>query len=125
MIARMWRGVTRASSADEYTRYIEETGLRAYGETPGNMGSFILRRPADDTVSSSPDTDGVPLTEFLVLSFWESMDAVRRFAGPTPETAVFYPQDDQYLVRRGLTVDHYEVVARGAEGGWRKAEGGS
>jgi heme-degrading monooxygenase HmoA len=104
MIARTWRGVTRAADADRYAKYIEETGLRAYGETPGNMGSFILRKAEGGGAEAT--------TEFLVLSFWESMDAVKRFAGPTPETAVFYPEDDAYLVRRDLTVEHYEVVAR-------------
>jgi hypothetical protein len=40
------------------------------------------------------------------------MDAVKRFAGPVPEKARFYPEDDAYLVRRDLTVDHFEVVVR-------------
>ena len=118
MIARTWRGVTRARNADEYTKYIEETGLRAYGETPGNMGSFILRRPADDTVSSSPDAAGVPLTEFLVLSFWESMDAVRAFAGENPDRSVYYPEDEHFLLQMEALVRHYDVaeqIAAGAE----------
>jgi heme-degrading monooxygenase HmoA len=108
MIARIWHGVTRTADADRYARYIEETGLRAQAETPGNMGSFILRRPADGADGESRDT------EFVVLSLWESLDAIRRFAGETPETAVFYPEDDAYLVRRDLTVQHYEVAAKTA-----------
>jgi heme-degrading monooxygenase HmoA len=52
------------------------------------------------------------MTELLVVSFWESMDAVKRFAGPRPDQAVFYPEDEQYLVRRDLAVDHFEVVVR-------------
>jgi len=46
------------------------------------------------------------------VSFWDSMEAVKRFAGPVPETAVFYPDDERYLVRRDLSVDHFEVVVR-------------
>jgi heme-degrading monooxygenase HmoA len=104
MIARTWRGATRAADAARYAAYIEATGLRAYAATPGNLGAFILQRPAEDLAG--------PLTEVLVLSFWESMEAVARFAGPDATRAVFYPEDDRYLVRRDLTVDHYDVVAR-------------
>ena len=103
MITRMWRGTTRAADAETYARYIEETGIRAYGETPGNKGALLLTRPAGA---------GGDETEFLVVSFWESMDAVKKFAGPTPETAVFYPEDDRFLVDRDRTVAHYEVVSR-------------
>lgn len=104
MIVRTWRGATRAADADRYVEYIDGTGLRAYSETAGNLGSFILRRPAV--------VDGEPVMEFLVISFWESEDAVKRFAGADPSTAVFYPEDDAFLVRRDLTVDHYDVAAR-------------
>jgi hypothetical protein len=38
------------------------------------------------------------------------MDAVRRFAGPAPERAVFYPDDDRYLIQRDEHVDHYDVA---------------
>jgi heme-degrading monooxygenase HmoA len=104
MIARTWRGVTHAADAHRYADYVEATGLRAFAETPGNLGALLLRRPVDEA--------GTPSTEFLVVSFWDSMDAVKRFAGPTPEKAVFYPEDDAYLVRRELSVDHYEVVVK-------------
>src|SRR5688572_5243432 len=104
MIARTWRGVTRAVDSERYAAYVESTGLRAFAETPGNLGSLLLRRPVDG--------DGAPATEFMVVSFWESMDAVKRFAGPEPSKAVFYPEDEGYLVSRELTVEHYEVVVR-------------
>jgi heme-degrading monooxygenase HmoA len=104
MIARTWRGVTRTTDSDRYAKYVEDTGLRAYSETPGNLGALLLRRPVGDANEAN--------TEFLVVSFWDSMDAVKRFAGAVPEKAVFYPEDDQYLVRRDLSVDHFEVVVR-------------
>lgn len=104
MIARTWRGVTRAADSDRYAEYIEATGLRSFAETPGNLGALLLRRPTTET--------GEPGTEFLVVSFWDSLDAVKRFAGDVPEKARFYPEDDEYLVRRDLTVEHFEVVVR-------------
>ena len=50
------------------------------------------------------------VAEFLVVSFWESMEAVRGFAGDDAETAVYYPEDDEYLLEREPGVAHYEVV---------------
>ena len=104
MIARTWRGVTRAADADRYADYVEATGMRAFSETAGNRGALLMRRPMH--------AEGEAATEFLVISFWESTDAVKRFAGSEPSRAVFYPEDDAYLVRREVTVDHFEIVAR-------------
>jgi heme-degrading monooxygenase HmoA len=98
MIARVWRGWTRSEDEDLYTRYVIETGMNASLATEGNRGIQVLRR-----------TDG-ERTEFVTITLWESFEAVRRFAGEEPERAVFYPEDDRYLVDRELTVTHYEIV---------------
>ena len=97
MIARTWRGWTRAEDADDYVAYLRETGMQAYRTTPGNQGAWILRRRQGDRV------------EFVTLSFWDSMEAVRGFAGSDPTRAVFYPEDDRFLVEREETVDHFEL----------------
>jgi heme-degrading monooxygenase HmoA len=97
MIARLWRGSTRDVDAEAYVEYLRNTGLKEYRETPGNLGAWVLWRIVDGRA------------EFLTLSLWESRDAVRRFAGDDIDRAVFYPEDDRYLVDRGLTVSHYEV----------------
>ena len=97
MIARMWRGWTSADDADAYVAYVEQTGIKEYRATPGNRGAWILRRVQDDRA------------EFLTLSFWDSLDAIREFAGEDVEQAVFYPDDDRYLVDRELRVAHYHI----------------
>ena len=99
MIARTWWGATRAEDADAYLAYLEATGLRAYRATPGNRGAYALRRLADGRA------------EFLLVSLWTSMDAVRAFAGPDVERAVFYPEDDRFLVARDAHVVHHEVAS--------------
>ena len=48
-------------------------------------------------------------TEVVTLSFWTSLDAVRAFAGDDVSAAVFYPEDDRFLVDRERTVTHHEV----------------
>ena len=98
MIARTWRGFTSAADADAYAAYVRRAGIPPYLATPGNRGAFIFRRVLDGEA------------EFLVLSLWDSMDAVRAFAGPVPERAVFYPEDARFLTRFDQHVDHFEVV---------------
>lgn len=97
MIARIWRGAVRTDDADEYVAYVRATGIDEYLSTPGNKGAWILRRPQ------------AALTEIVTLSLWEDMDAVKAFAGDEPTRAVYYPEDDRFLVERGALVEHYEV----------------
>ena len=98
MIARTWAGATRASDADAYLDYLHATGLAEYRATPGNRGVLALRRIAGDRA------------EFLLLTLWESEEAIRRFAGDDIERAVFYPEDDRYLIARDEKVRHYQMV---------------
>ena len=98
MIARIWRGVVRAQDAGAYAAYIRQTGLDGYQQTPGNRGAWLLRRIEGDRA------------EFITLSFWESRQAIEGFAGQDIERAVYYPEDDKFLVERDLTVRHYEIV---------------
>lgn len=100
MIARSWRGFTRAADAEGYLEYLHATGLREYRGTAGNLGVLALRRIEGERA------------EFLLVTLWESEAAVRRFAGDDPERAVFYPEDDRFLLERDERVRHYEVVAR-------------
>lgn len=98
MMARTWRGATRAEDADAYVEYLEKTGFSEYRATPGNRGVLGLRRMAGDKA------------EFLLVTLWESEEAIRRFAGEDIERAVFYPEDDRFLVERDEHVNHFEVV---------------
>jgi len=97
VIARIWRGATREETADEYVEYLRRTGLKEYRQTPGNRGAYVLRRILGDRA------------EFVTLSFWDSEESIRAFAGEDIEKAVFYPEDDRFLVAREPTAEHYEV----------------
>ena len=98
MIARMWRGAVRRDDADAYAEYIANTGMAAYRSTPGNQGAWMLRRDVGDR------------SEIVTFSLWDSQDSIRAFAGDDMDQAVFYPEDDRFLVERDRTVRHYEVV---------------
>jgi hypothetical protein len=55
-------------------------------------------------------------TEFVTFTLWDSVDAIRALAGDDIETAVYYPEDDRYLIERDLTVSHYEVAGHAGAG---------
>ena len=98
MIARTWRGAVRADDAEAYAAYIRDTGLAGYVATPGNLGAWLMYRIEGDRA------------EVQTLSLWTSMDAIAGFAGDDVERAVFYPEDDRYLVERDLIARHWVVA---------------
>ena len=102
MIARIWRGAVAQADGDAYADYVAETGLAGYTSTEGNRGAWLLRRDVGDK------------TEVVTLSMWDSMEKIKAFAGEDPEVAVFYPEDDRFLIERDEFVSHY-VVDRHAE----------
>jgi heme-degrading monooxygenase HmoA len=97
VIARMWSGAVRAGRGDEYAAYLDRTGKRDCRATPGNRGVLILRRDRADE------------TEFVFVSLWESMDAIRSFAGDDVERARYYPEDRNFLLALAPTVRHYDL----------------
>lgn len=101
MIARMWRGWVATGRTAAYVDYIERTGLAAYRQTAGNLGAQMWTRDLGDG-----------RTEVTTVSWWESLDHIRGFAGDDIGRAVFYPEDDEYLVDRETTVTHHEVARR-------------
>jgi heme-degrading monooxygenase HmoA len=98
MIARTWRGATKAEDAETYLAYLHQTGFADFRKVDGNRGALALRRIVDGRA------------EFVVTSFWESEQAIRDFAGHDIEQAVFYPEDERFLIERDERVSHYEVV---------------
>jgi len=98
MIARQWIGETRESDADTYRKYLEETGMSEIRTTKGNKGVWLLRRLHDGKA------------EFVVLSLWDSLEAIKSFAGPEYEKARYYPEDQRFLLRLDPHVTHYEVL---------------
>jgi hypothetical protein len=77
---------------------VQRTGIEGYERTPGNRGAWLMWRVDGDQA------------EFVTMSLWESRDVVEGFAGQDIERAVFYPEDDHFLIERDLVVRHYEVA---------------
>jgi antibiotic biosynthesis monooxygenase (ABM) superfamily enzyme len=97
VIARVWRGATLAEHGAEYAAYLEQTGMRSAREIPGARGTLVLRR------------ERAGYAEFETILLFDSMSDVTAFAGDEHDAAVFFPEDDRYLVERDLEVRHYEV----------------
>jgi heme-degrading monooxygenase HmoA len=98
LIARIWRGTTLAGKAEEYTHYLCEAGVRKMAAIPGNRGIQMVR------------CVGAELAEFQILSYWDSLDAVRRFAGEDYEKVRHLPRDPEYMVGPKPTVRHFELL---------------
>ena len=104
-VLRVWRGSTRTADADTYVAYMTKTGFAGLRSTPGNLGVLGLRRVLGDR------------TEHVVMSLWASQEAIHGFAGEEIGRAVFYPDDDRFLVDKDEHVDHFEVSFKD---GWEK-----
>lgn len=100
MIARIWQGRTRPGMGKAYYDYLKQTGLKEYRKTEGFREVLVLRREIGDE------------TEYLLVTLWDSMEAIRKFAGPDPERAVYYPEDSRYFPEQemGPDVKHYDVL---------------
>jgi heme-degrading monooxygenase HmoA len=99
MIARTWHGAVPADKADAYHEYLLESGVPDYQRTPGNRGVYVFRRVEGETA------------HFLLLTLWDSLDAIRAFAGPDVERAKYYPEDEAFLMELEPSVTHYDVLA--------------
>ena len=99
MIFRKWTGRIRTTDADTYIQYSRDTGGDEYAATEGNLGYQILLRDLGDGSS-----------EVSTVSWWRDLDAVKRFAGEDYERAVYYPEDDRYLLERPDRVEHHDVI---------------
>lgn len=98
VVARVWHGRTPAAKADEYYEYLREAGVKKILGIEGNLGVQVFRRTEGD------------VTEFTVISYWESLDAIRRYAGDDIEKTRHLPRDPEYLLELEPTVKHHQVV---------------
>jgi heme-degrading monooxygenase HmoA len=98
MITRMWRGWTAEGDADDYERFLRTELFPEVAKLPGFLGARILRRPIAGE------------EEFVTLTSFESLDAVRAFAGEEYETPVIEPEAQRLLSRYEDRALHYELI---------------
>jgi heme-degrading monooxygenase HmoA len=104
VIARVFHGVTTKHKKAGFIRQLERTGLKDFANMRGNKGAYVFAR----------DLGGN--TDFMIVSFWDSIDAVKQFAGVDVEKTRFYLNDEDFMLEFEPKIKHYEVVARVPDG---------
>jgi heme-degrading monooxygenase HmoA len=99
MIARHWRGVARPERADEYVEHLRRVTLPELARIEGFISATIMRRSVAEGI------------EFLIVTFWDSLEAIARFAGPELERAVVPDSVRRMMIEFEPSARHYEVVA--------------
>jgi hypothetical protein len=102
-IARIWRGRTTAARAAEYARYLYEHGIKPLEEKA--LGVQLLR---EDRAGES---------EFVTISYWESVEAMSRFAGADPRRIHHLERDAEFLIELPSGVQVLDIVASGGRTG--------
>jgi len=97
-ISRHWRGIAKPGEADHYIRHLRNETFPKLAGIEGFIKASILRRPVGEN------------TEFLIVTTWRSIEAVRRFAGESASTAVVPPSVQAMMVEYDREVAHYEIV---------------
>ena len=99
MIARHWRGSTSVDDADAYESLLRTKVLPGLEGIDGYRGGYVLRR----------DLPNRQEVEFVVINLFDSIESVRRFAGPDYAVAVFEPEARVLLKQADPTASHFEV----------------
>jgi heme-degrading monooxygenase HmoA len=97
MVARIWHGRTPADKADEYRQYLYEAGVKKIAAIPGNRGVQMM-------VSKTADQG-----EFMVISYWDSIDAIKGYAGEQYTHVHDLPRDQDFLIDKETLVRHFDL----------------
>ena len=98
MITRIWHGYTKPENADAYHQLLTTKILPGIHRVKGYHGTYLLRRDLKEEV------------EFITLTLWDSLDAIREFAGQDYEIAVVPPEARELLTRFDERSAHYETT---------------
>jgi heme-degrading monooxygenase HmoA len=98
MIARTWRGRATREKADDYLHHFETDVVGNLKGIPGNKGAYLLRRAVDGEV------------EFLAVTFWDSIETIKKFSGEDPEAAHIEPEGRAALREFDDFARNYEIV---------------
>jgi heme-degrading monooxygenase HmoA len=98
MVSRHWRGLAKAERADDYVAHLRADTLPQLSKIPGFIDAQILKRAADEGV------------EFLIVTLWDSLQAIQRFAGAHAERAVVPEVVQDMMIDYDHVVRHYEVL---------------
>jgi len=96
-IMRLWHGEVAIEKADEYEKFMIEKAAPDYGSVDGLLKLYFQRRNENK------------VAHFLLVTIWDSLESVKKFAGAKPELAKYYPEDDGFLLEKEKHTTMYEV----------------
>ena len=96
-IMRLWHGEVAIEKADEYEKFMIERAAPDYGSVEGLVKLYFQRK------------DEEKKAHFLLVTIWDCIGSVIKFAGDNPEVAKYYPEDDDFLLEKEKHVSMYEV----------------
>ncbi len=97
-VVRVWRGQAEPRNADAYARHVTTRVFPSLKTIAGHRGAYLLRRPISGRV------------EFLAVTLWDSLEAVKKFAGSDPDVAIVEPEARAVLAEFDEFARHYEVA---------------
>jgi heme-degrading monooxygenase HmoA len=97
MIARIWEGRTSLAKSEAYKKFLLQVAVHDYKSVKGLLGLQFLQREENNEV------------RFTLITFWPSIEVIKKFAGADYEKAKYYPNDHEYLLEFPEKVKHYEV----------------
>jgi heme-degrading monooxygenase HmoA len=105
MIAREWKCLCPRRHREGFLKHLERTGVREAKATPGYKGHQVLERLCDACPTGQSSN-----IEIALVTYWDSWQAVRAFAGDDPEHALLYPGDERFEIIPDKHVRHYDVL---------------
>ncbi len=100
-VMRIWHGRVPIDKADNYERFLVERAVPDYSSVEGLLKLYFTRRDEGD------------VAHFLLVTIWDSMDSMRKFAGDDPKVAKYYPEDDEFLLEKEEHVQIYRIFYEG------------
>lgn len=96
-IMRLWHGRVSIEKADDYEKFMIERAAPDYGSIDGLLKTYFQRNDKEKE------------SHFLLVTIWDSLETVKKFAGTEHELAKYYPEDDKFLLEKEKFVDMYEI----------------
>ncbi len=100
-VMRLWHGRVPVEKANEYEKFLIERAVPDYSSVDGLLKIYFTRK------------DEGNIAHFLLVTIWDSIESIKKFAGENPEIAKYYPEDEDFLLEKEKYVQHYRIFYEG------------
>jgi heme-degrading monooxygenase HmoA len=94
---RLWHGEVPIGKADEYQAFMVERAAPDYASIDGLLNIYFQRKDDDEKA------------HFLLVTIWDSLHSIKKFAGEQPEIAKYYLEDDEFLLEKEKNTSLYSI----------------